>query len=206
MPTTPIYALPYPAAADPADVPVDMQELAERVEALLGTIGIWRIADSTLGAAATSIDFPSIPQTYAHLQLVCSLRGDAAAATAGVQLRINGDAGATYFVERLRATAGTVSAFEGLTTTGFLADISGGTAPANHFSPVVFELPNYRIAGLAKAAVWTEGYLSAVAAGGVTFQNGFGAWHVAGAITRLTLVASTGNLVSGSRATLYGLA
>ena len=35
MPSTPIYALPYPAAADPADVPVDMQELAERVEAVL---------------------------------------------------------------------------------------------------------------------------------------------------------------------------
>ena len=36
MPTTPIYALPYPAAADPADVPLDMQELAERVEAVIG--------------------------------------------------------------------------------------------------------------------------------------------------------------------------
>jgi hypothetical protein len=35
VPTTPIYALPYPAAADPADVPLDMQELAERVEAAL---------------------------------------------------------------------------------------------------------------------------------------------------------------------------
>jgi hypothetical protein len=33
MPTTPIYALPYPAATDPADVPLDMQELAEAVEA-----------------------------------------------------------------------------------------------------------------------------------------------------------------------------
>jgi hypothetical protein len=35
MPTTPIYALPYPAPADPADVPLDMQELADRIEALL---------------------------------------------------------------------------------------------------------------------------------------------------------------------------
>jgi hypothetical protein len=32
MPTTPIYALPYPAAADPADVPLDLQKLAERTE------------------------------------------------------------------------------------------------------------------------------------------------------------------------------
>lgn len=34
MPSTPVYALPYPAAADPADVPLDMQELADRLETL----------------------------------------------------------------------------------------------------------------------------------------------------------------------------
>lgn len=38
MPTTPVYALPYPAAADPADVPLDMQELADRLEVVLPTI------------------------------------------------------------------------------------------------------------------------------------------------------------------------
>lgn len=34
MPATPIYALPYPAPADLPDVPLDMQELADRVEAV----------------------------------------------------------------------------------------------------------------------------------------------------------------------------
>jgi hypothetical protein len=37
MGTTPIYALPYPEATDPADVPTDMRELAERIEAVLGS-------------------------------------------------------------------------------------------------------------------------------------------------------------------------
>jgi hypothetical protein len=32
MPTTPKLLLPYPAANDPADVPTDMRELAERIE------------------------------------------------------------------------------------------------------------------------------------------------------------------------------
>jgi hypothetical protein len=32
MPTTPIYQLPYPAASDPADVPLDMRELADAIE------------------------------------------------------------------------------------------------------------------------------------------------------------------------------
>lgn len=35
MPNTPIYALPYPASSDPADVPVDLQELADRMELML---------------------------------------------------------------------------------------------------------------------------------------------------------------------------
>lgn len=40
MPATPVYQLPYPAAADPADVPVDMQELADQIEAKIvpGTV------------------------------------------------------------------------------------------------------------------------------------------------------------------------
>ena len=47
MPATAVYQLPYPAPADPADVPLDMQELAERIEAavgpgtLTGQIPVW---------------------------------------------------------------------------------------------------------------------------------------------------------------------
>jgi len=36
MPATPTYAFPYPAPADPADVPADMGELATRMEVVLG--------------------------------------------------------------------------------------------------------------------------------------------------------------------------
>ena len=46
MPTTPIYALPYPAAADPADVPLDMQELAERIELVLPQAPAVRVYNS----------------------------------------------------------------------------------------------------------------------------------------------------------------
>lgn len=35
MGSTPIYALPYPEATDPADVPTDMRELAEKAELTL---------------------------------------------------------------------------------------------------------------------------------------------------------------------------
>lgn len=38
MPTTPTLLLPYPAPADPADVPLDMQELADRIETVRGAV------------------------------------------------------------------------------------------------------------------------------------------------------------------------
>jgi hypothetical protein len=39
MGTTPIYALPYPEPVDPADVPLDLRELAERIEAIHKPLG-----------------------------------------------------------------------------------------------------------------------------------------------------------------------
>ena len=36
MPATPVYALPYPASADPADVPTDVKKLADQVALVLG--------------------------------------------------------------------------------------------------------------------------------------------------------------------------
>lgn len=38
MPTTPTYALPYPTPTDPADVPVDLQELANATESALSSV------------------------------------------------------------------------------------------------------------------------------------------------------------------------
>lgn len=51
MGTTPTYSLPYPELADPADVPIDMQELASAVEtAILG-----RLPADTVVVAGTRI-------------------------------------------------------------------------------------------------------------------------------------------------------
>lgn len=66
MPTTPVYALRYPASTDPADVPTDMSELALDVEGVFNRAAsatppaspadgqLWTmIADATAGVAWT---------------------------------------------------------------------------------------------------------------------------------------------------------
>jgi hypothetical protein len=50
--TTPVYALPYPASTDPADVPTDIQALANRLEALFTQLAYGEI---TAGVTITAL-------------------------------------------------------------------------------------------------------------------------------------------------------
>ena len=52
MPATPIYALPYPAPSDPADMPLDLQELADRIEAILNTQAAEILTQEALNSAS----------------------------------------------------------------------------------------------------------------------------------------------------------
>ena len=61
MPTTPKLALPYPLPGDPADVPLDVQELAERVDTVAGTAS----GLASLGADGKVPLLSSLPQRCA---------------------------------------------------------------------------------------------------------------------------------------------
>jgi hypothetical protein len=58
MGATTVYQLPYPEAADPADVPVDLQELAAQIEAKIapgtaaGQVPVWDNAAQRWAPAA----------------------------------------------------------------------------------------------------------------------------------------------------------
>lgn len=63
MPVTPVKLLPYPAYSDPADVPQDMQELAQRTEDLMigdkrGSVGFIQIYANAneIGTLPTAVD------------------------------------------------------------------------------------------------------------------------------------------------------
>ena len=52
MPTTPVLALPYPALSAAPNVPADVQALADRLEAVLGTA--WTVYSPALTASVTN--------------------------------------------------------------------------------------------------------------------------------------------------------
>lgn len=69
MPTTSIYALPYPASTDPADVPTDMRELAERLEIVLPpTYGTTLPASPYNGQQAILVDSLTNPSYQWYLR------------------------------------------------------------------------------------------------------------------------------------------
>jgi hypothetical protein len=209
MGLTPVYQLPYPEPTDPADVPIDMRELAERVEAVLQAQPVpamQRIADQVLAAPATTFDFQNIPQTFTSLRVVLYGRSDQAGAQGSVvQLRFNNDSGAAYAYLRLQGTGGAAGVGEiyGVTNAEIGA-VPAATAPANLMGLVEVLVPGYRNTTYFKQvhAVANE---QRVPSGGLVVRHYGGGWYQTAAINRLTLICTGGNFMVGSRATLYGM-
>jgi hypothetical protein len=204
MPTTPIYAIPYPAATDPADVPLDMQELAERVEAVLA---VTRLYDSTLAAGAASFDIQNIPQTYAALRLQCYLRTSEAAAISVITVRFNNDSVANYVVQQIRTVAGAVTGIELFNQTyAKLGNAPGASAPAGSFGAFTADIPHYAGTANHKAMISTWGTRSVAATSGLEIGQIASFWLSAAAVSRITVLPGAGQFAAGSRCTLYGLA
>lgn len=157
-----------------------------------------------VGGAAT-IDFSGIPATYRNLQLMIMGRGTQAATSVAYYLRMNGDSGANYDVERVGGFASTVNA------TGLAAQtqlqvgyLSGNSAPAGAASQASIFIYDYARAVWQKAVTSTSG-LKSVTTTSNEQHNFAGWWRNTAVITQLTLHCAAGNFVEGTVATLYGL-
>ena len=135
MPTTPTYALPYPAASDPADVPTDMNELATALDGLIiaktiadakgdllvataadtiarlavGTNGYTLVADS---AAAAGVSWQQIipDVAWTSYAVVWSAESGGAALNNGLMSGFYQRLGRTIIL-RIEFTAGSTTAF-----------------------------------------------------------------------------------------------
>lgn len=84
MPNTPRLGLPYPAATDPADVPKDMQALADKLDSLVYIIGELRVFGMlnppakwlVSGALVLQADYPEL---YAAVSTLWNIGGETGA-------------------------------------------------------------------------------------------------------------------------------
>lgn len=200
---TPNLGLPY---VQPSDAITDYPALDQARAGLLDVAGMVIIEDKLLAAPAASFDFTSIPQTFHHLHIVTVMRCDNAASGMEVRYRFNGDAGGNYAVQLLLVGGASASGFNGGDTavSARMGMCTGAAAPAGSFGFGVAEIPNYR-STVANKCCYGFGSARVGGANPVSIEQGGCEWKNTAAINRITILPGLGNLVAGSRATLYGI-
>ncbi len=154
-----------------------------------------KIATTTLGSAAASVTFSSIPSTYTDLVLICDTK--ASAGTPNNRMQINGDTGTNYSETYLAGNGTAASTGRYSNNTFFYVDLSAYNDTTNNKNTII-QIMNYAntttyktILGRANnAAVGTDAYV--------------GLWRSTSAITSITVYA-TANWTSGCTFNLYGI-
>lgn len=164
------------------------------------------LADSTLSSPAATFDFTSIPAHWTHLELVVYSRGDVAATGADLWLRFNGDTAGNYDWQYVAGGAAVAVAAEGLAATKIIVGgMPGSTGPANAFSMTRVDIGHYAGASNQKSLVSQNAMKSSEASGGLAVNAYAGFWRSNAAINQITVLPSSGNFDTGSRASLYGM-
>jgi hypothetical protein len=161
---------------------------------------------TTLGSpqASVTLNVPS-GATYNFLQVKWRTMNSAAVVSAGFFLRINGDSGNNYIWENGAATNATIAGVtSGAATSSIqVATIPGASATALYFGSGAIEiggasdLVNFKtLVSTAAGFTSTTGMITGVYSG---------QWNNAAAVTSITLLPGSANLVTGSIFSLYGL-
>ena len=154
-----------------------------------------------LASAQSSIEFTSIPDTYTDLYLVISARSNVTFNGNYLGLRFNGSSSG-YSNRQLQGYGSGVVSGTIAGTIILAAFIAEGNYTANTFSSSATYIPNY-----------TSSIGKSTSSDGVSENNATearqtinaGFWSGTAAISSITIVTESGNFVSGSSATLYGI-
>lgn len=161
--------------------------------------GVKCIADTVLGSDAASITFASIPGTYRGLILEVVGRSSSAGAKA-LFVQFNGDTAGNYdwYFD------GSGTSFAQGQTEARIGSISASDVEAGNAGSTRVFLPDYRGTTFRKNGTST-GMRADADAGTITAEWNAFKWRSTTAITSIVLFPGSGNLVAGSRATLWGV-
>ena len=151
------------------------------------------IATTTLGSATSSYTFSSIPSTYTDLVLVASSK--LSAADDYIKLRFNGDTATNYSdIQMMATTSGIDYSKDNNQTACYVGYIN-----STEFSPLIINIYNYANATTYKTLTTRNGSTTRI-------QGIAGLWRkTPEAINSVTILTSSGNFVTNSTFTLYGI-
>jgi hypothetical protein len=161
--------------------------------------------DQTLGANAASIDTGAggIAGTFDSLDIYILARTTEAVAQSGLKLTFNADSGANYDEHLFQILNAGTFAGAAVAQTFNTIGCPGASYGAGSFGHWHITLPAYRQTVAHK--VW-RGHFTALDTGAANCyeQLRSGRWRNTAAITRLAIAATSGNILAGSRLTVYG--
>lgn len=182
------------------DVEAVLAELQDNVDAAGGGDMVV-LFDQTLGSDAASIDTdPTSLSGYAHLKIILSLRTTNGSAQNQL-LRFNNDSGANYrHRDWVFNSGGTANSAGSSETSALIGSMPGSGATTGYFAITDIMIPEYASTSKLKQ-LWHNTYDG----GHDAATTGGASWLSTSAITRVTVLAAAGNLLAGSRMTIYGM-
>ena len=153
------------------------------------------IATTTLGSAASSYTFSSIPSTYTDLILVCGIFNSSSGANAYV--RLNGDSGSNYSRTQLTGNGTTAASGRASNTTSAYIDAVSTNYPQEI---ITVHFMNYSNTTTYKT------FLARADNASTGTQANVSLWRSTSAINSIAIYTDTGNFSTGSTFTLYGIA
>lgn len=156
------------------------------------------IATTTLGSAASTITFSSIPATYTDLRLI--LTASFSSTGAALRLRFNSDTGTNYSFTSLYGNGTSANSSIGTSTSYIPLDSDFGI-PNTQWSLWTADVFSYT--GSTNKTVLTTGQTDNNGSGIVYREVGL--WRNTSAITSAEVSLSGVNFTIGTTATLYGI-
>lgn len=155
------------------------------------------IATTTLGSAASSIVFTSIPATYTDLRIV--FVGTATSAT-GLRAQFNSDTGTNYSRTSLLGDGSAVYSQRGTNIAFISLGINDNLSTT---IPTLRTMDVFSYAGSTNKTVLTNESTDSNGGGAATIAVQM--WRNTGAITSVSLNVSGTTMAAGTTATLYGI-
>lgn len=169
-----------------------------------GSAAMVNLGENILGSPASSISISSLSGSYRHL--FCTLVGAGSSTTDNAILQLNADTGSNYMWEDLVASSSATVANAQSTTSirlGELAGTDAATAPVSAFSFWIFD---YARTTFRKNVVVEGSYANADSGASAHWWYGAaGQWKSTSAVNAVAVKALTGNFVTGSVLTIWGV-
>jgi hypothetical protein len=159
------------------------------------------IETKTLGTAAASIEFTSIPQTFTDLVVLVSARGASTSDFPSLLLRFNSNS-ASYSARFVIGSGTGTSSSTGGTTSISIATMPGSAQTANTFGNSICYVPNYTAAVNKSVSIDSVSETNSAAAFSRLVA---GLWSNTAAITSLAIIGDSVNLEINSTVSLYGI-